>query len=232
MPSSAHPCEAPMPHALPPPRDLGDLPYAEYLERFGGRLAPEAVHDTLHFDGDTFEDADSGSARFAECAFSSVSFIGGRLRRARFNDVWLHTSRLVGTDLAETDWLDAEVVSGSLAGLEMFGAELRRVTFHQCKFDSVNFRATTLRDVSFRDCLLRDVDFSGAALTDVTFPGSDLDGVRFEKARLERTDLRGAVRLGITAGYDSLRGAVIDNAQLLAIAPMLAQALGITVRDH
>ncbi|MBQ0987939.1 pentapeptide repeat-containing protein [Streptomyces sp. F63] len=221
-----------MKSALPPPRDLGDLPYADYLEPFGGLLRPEAVHDTLHFDDSSFEDADSGSARFTECAFSSVTFTGGRLRRARFNDVWLHTARLVGTDLAETDWLDAEIVSGSLAGLEMFGAELRRVTFHQCKFDSVNFRTATLRDVAFRDCLLRDVDFGGASLTDTAFPGSDLDGVRFEKARLERTDLRGAVRLGITAGYGSLGGALIDTAQLLTIAPMLAQTLGITVRDH
>ena len=43
-------------------------------------------------------------------------------------------------------------------------------------------------------------------------------------------DLRGAA-LGITAGYDALRGATIDSLQLMALAPLLAHHLGITVKD-
>jgi hypothetical protein len=43
-------------------------------------------------------------------------------------------------------------------------------------------------------------------------------------------DLRGA-RLGITAGYESLRGVTIDSGQLVALAPYLARHLGITVAD-
>jgi hypothetical protein len=37
--------------------------------------------------------------------------------------------------------------------------------------------------------------------------------------------------LGIEAGYDALRGAIIDSGQLVDLAPALAQALGITVAD-
>jgi hypothetical protein len=49
-------------------------------------------------------------------------------------------------------------------------------------------------------------------------------------------DLRGA-RLGtsdtagIKAGYDSLNGTWIDTLQLMTLAPLLAQHLGITVAD-
>ncbi|MDG9705439.1 pentapeptide repeat-containing protein [Streptomyces sp. DH37] len=218
----------------PAPRELADLPYAEYLEPFdgGGRLERERTYDTVRFDGDEFEDADGGGAGFTESAFTSVVFTGGRYRRARFNDVWLHTVRWVGTDLAETDWMDAETVSGAFAGVEVFGAVMRRTTFFNCKFDSVNARAATLRDVRFVDCLLRDVDFGDASLTGVTFPGSVLDGVRLEKARMAEVDLRDAAGLGIAAGHDALRGAIVSGAQLLDLAPALARVLGIEVRDR
>ncbi|MFP8902694.1 pentapeptide repeat-containing protein [Streptomyces atacamensis] len=233
MPAQRSPRTSRTPPPPPAPRELADLPYAEYLQPFGGggRLERERTYDTVHFDGETFHDADAGGAGFVESAFTSVEFDGGRYRRTRFNDVWLHTVRWVGADLAETDWTDAEAVSGALAGVEAFEARMRRVTFFNCKFDSVNLRAARLRDVCFVDCLLRDVDFGEAALEGVAFPGSVLDGVRLEKARLARVDLRGAAGLGITAGHDSLRGAIVGAAQLLDLAPALARALGIEVRD-
>ncbi|PJE93880.1 hypothetical protein CUT44_32335 [Streptomyces carminius] len=217
---------------MPAPREIDDLPYAEYLEPFDGRLEPERRHDTVHFDGTGFEDADCGGAVFTECAFTSVDFTGGRGSRARFNDVWLHTARWVGTELAETEWLDTETVSGVFAGVEMFGARLRRATFHNCKFDSVNLRTAALREVRFTDCLLRDVDFGEAALTDVAFPGTVLEGVRLDRARLDRVDLRDAAVLGIASGHEALRGAVIGSVQLLELAPAFARVLGVTVRDH
>ncbi|GAB2609966.1 hypothetical protein GCM10027168_48640 [Streptomyces capparidis] len=217
---------------MPTPRDLADLPYARHLRPLRGPLEREGSYDAVHVEGAVFEEADGGSARFLECAFSSVLFSGGRLRRARFNDVWQHGVRWVGTDLAETDWLDAEVAAGAFAGTEVFGATMRRVVFHQCKFQSVNARGAELRDVTFVDCLLRDVDLGGAALTGVAFPGSALDGVRLDRARLKDVDLRDATRLALTSGHDALKGATITGAQLIGLAPELARALGITVSDR
>jgi hypothetical protein len=43
-------------------------------------------------------------------------------------------------------------------------------------------------------------------------------------------DLRGA-ELGISGGYESLGGTTIDSVQLVALAPLLARHLGITVAD-
>ncbi|MCC3769825.1 pentapeptide repeat-containing protein [Streptomyces sp. UNOC14_S4] len=214
------------------PRDLAALPYASRLEPFTGGIEHGGSYELLHFDGSDFEDADGGSSLFSESAFSSATFTRGRLRRSRFDEVWLHTVRVVGTNLAETTWLDSECIASVFAGTEIHGAELRRVVFHQCKLDSVNLRATSLKDVVFVDCLLRDVDFGGANLTDVSFPGSSLDGARFDRATLTRVDLREAGALRITSGLDGLKGAMITSGQLFDLAPALAQHVGLIVKDH
>ncbi|WKU42852.1 pentapeptide repeat-containing protein [Streptomyces sp. VNUA116] len=214
------------------PRDLNALPYAQHLEPFTGELEPAGAYEWLHFDGSAFQGAEAGSSLFSQSAFSSVTFDRGRLRRSRFDEVWLHTVRMVGTNLAETTWLDSECTAGVFAGAEVHGSEMRRVVFHQCKFDSVNLRATSLKDVVFVDCLLRDVDFGGANLADVSFPGSALDRARFDKATLTRVDLREATALGIISGIGSLNGTTISTAQLFDLAPVLAQHVGLNVSDR
>jgi uncharacterized protein YjbI with pentapeptide repeats len=112
----------------------------------------------------------------------------------------------------------------------------RRVTLRGCKLDSVNFRDAKLTEVAFEECVLRDVDFAGAKLTKVTFGGSTLANTDFSHVTCKDVDLRSA-RLGtdetpgIKSGYDCLRGARIDNLQLMTIAPLLAHHLGIKVED-
>jgi uncharacterized protein YjbI with pentapeptide repeats len=214
------------------PQQLDDLPYADVLSRHEGQLEPRGEYDVTHFDELVFEDADIGNAQFMECAFTSVTFSAGSFRRARFNDVWFSATRIVGTDLAETSWLDAAVVSSGLSGVEAFSVKLRRVTFTRCKLDSVNLRSARLDGVAFDECLLNDVDFGGATLNDVRFPGSTLRGVRMAQASLDKADFRGAAELGLKDGYDSLRGAIVDYTQLVEIAPALATSMGITLSDE
>lgn len=216
----------------PAPRDLSELPFRHRLESFTGDLVREEDYEWLHIDGAGFDDIDAGMSRFTESALSSVTFNGGRLRRARLDTVWMHSIRTVGTDLAESTWLDTECLSGLLAGTQLHGAQMRRTVFHHCKFDSVNLRTTKLREVVFVDCLLRDVDFAGATLTDVSFPGTSLDKVDFTKATLGRVDLRDATALGITSGAEALSGAIVSTPQLLDLAPALARHIGITVKDR
>ncbi|MFC0861769.1 pentapeptide repeat-containing protein [Sphaerimonospora cavernae] len=218
-------------HAYPEPRELAALPYARYLEPFSGRLTQSGDYDTVLFDGQEFEEEDARDARFMESAFTSVTFTGGRYRRARFSDVWLNTVRWVGGDLTETSLADAEIIASVLAGTAMPDCRMRGVVFHRCKLDSVNLRVAALREVSFVDCTLRDVDFAGATLNGVTFPGSSLERVRFDKARMTEVDLRGATALGIADGYDAMRGATISGLQLMELAPAFAHLLGVTVSD-
>jgi uncharacterized protein YjbI with pentapeptide repeats len=210
------------------PQELGDLRYADALTPHSGGLAAAEAYDTVQFSGLAFDQPSAAGATFLECAFTQVSVQGGKLRRGRFSDVWLRDVQLTGVDLAETSWLDATIIGTVVAGVSAFGARLRRVSFHGCKLDSVNFRGAILTEVSFDECLLRHVDFAGAKLTRTVFTKSRLDTCDFTGVTLDQVDLRGA-ELGIIIGPDSLRGAIITTAQLMDIAPLIAENLGIAV---
>jgi hypothetical protein len=77
-----------------------------------------------------------------------------------------------------------------------------------------------------------ELDVGEATLTDVAFPGSAVRRMRLDYAALNNVDFRGAIELDLASGRDCLRGAVIDSTQLVELAPGLAQALGIVVRDR
>jgi uncharacterized protein YjbI with pentapeptide repeats len=212
-------------------RELSDLPFAAALTLFErGSLAAGDTYDSCHFDGVAFGDAEINGSRFIECAFSDVTFDGLGGRKSRFSEVWLHDVRFLSADLADSSWLDATFLGCAAAGVQAFGANMRRVTFHDCKLDSVNFRTAVLAEVVFENCLMRDVDFGGATLKRARFPGSTLTRADFSRAKLEKVDLRGA-ELDITAGFESLRGAIISTPQLMSMAPTLAHQLGIQVKD-
>ncbi|MFE2284556.1 pentapeptide repeat-containing protein [Streptomyces sp. NPDC059443] len=142
---------------VPAPRDLPALPYAHRLEPFAGEIEREGAYEWLHFDGSVFEDVQGGSSQFSESAFSSAAFHRGHYRRSRFDDVWMHTVRMVGTDLAETTWLDSECTAGVFAGTEIHVSEMHRTVFHQCKFDSVNLRGSTLKGATISPVQLLDL---------------------------------------------------------------------------
>ncbi len=207
--------------------ELTDLPFAAALQPHSGELAPAEVYDGAHFDQLDLAPEAPGS-RFLDCAFTRVSIQGGQLRRAQFTDVWLRDVRLISTTLAESSWVDAAIVGSVAAGVEAFGAELRRVTLRGCKLDSVNFRDAALVNVTFEDCVLRDVDFAGAALTRTAFPRCRLATTSFARVTLDEVNLRGA-ELGITIDPMCLRGAIVTSAQLAEMAPLLAESLGLTV---
>ena len=210
--------------------ELADLPFAAALQPHPGGLELGGDYDCAHFDQAVFDGADAANSSFLECAFTGVAFHGGGLRRSRLTDVWLRDVRLTGTSLAETSWTDAVFIASAVAGAEAFGAQLRRVTFHECKLDSVNFRDAVLTEVTFDRCLLRDVDFTGATLTATAFPRSRLAKTTFARMTLDRVDLRGA-ELGIVTDTVSLRGAIVTAGQLASIATLLADSMGIVVTD-
>lgn len=211
-------------------QELADLPFASVLEPHSGGLRRSAEYDCVHFDQLSLDEPEAPGVTFIECALTGVSVQGGRLPKARLRDVLLRDVRLIATGLGESHWADVAVTDSLIAGAELFGSQLRRVTFSRCKLDSVNFRGAALTEVTFRDCELSDADFASATLTRCAFPGSRLTRADFSKVTMDGTDLRGA-ELGLIIDQNSLRGAVISTAQLVQVAPVLAQTMGITVHD-
>lgn len=218
------------PKRLADVRSATDLPFAASLTRHTGDLGPDEDYDRVRFDKLTFDDPASAGSRFLECAFSQVSVSGGQFRKARFSEVWLSGVRLTATDIAETSWTTDAFRDVVLAGLSAHGSLWREVTFQGCKLTGVNFRGATLTEVTFQDCLLRDVDFGSATLRRCRFGGSRLEETDFTQVSLDEVDLRGA-DLGLIITPSSLRGAIVSTAQLTAMAPLIAEHLGIVVAD-
>lgn len=212
------------------PRSSADLPFADSLVPLRESLEPDGDYDRAMISDISLTDARADNARFTETVFTGVTFDSGNLKRSRLSDVWFGESRFIATELAESTFIDTWLSGCVLAGLQAFSVNMRRAVFRNCKLDSVNFRDSTLTDVAFEDCVLRDTDFSGAKLTRVKFPGATLTGADFTKVTCSAVDLRGAA-LGIRAGFDSLHGARINSLQLVALAPYLAQQLGLVVED-
>ena len=212
------------------PREPGDLPFGDSLTVSDGVLEDEGHYDGVLFSGLSIEGAHADLSRFMECAFADVTLDGVALRKARLSDVWLRDVRLLSADLASSTWMDGTFIACAGAGIQAYDSSFQRVVFSECKLDSWNFRGATLRGVTFDRCLLRDTDFGGASLKQVKFPGCTLTRTDFSRVTLDRVDLRGA-ELDITAGYESLRGAIMNTAQLMSIAPVLAQQIGIQVKD-
>jgi uncharacterized protein YjbI with pentapeptide repeats len=217
---------------MPAPQNLAALPFAAYLEPFNGEPDHGGDYTEAHLADVDYAHLDAGNVRFTESAITGVIFDGGGFPRGRFADVWVSRTRWIGLSWVEVEMLDVSFIDGALAGVQAFGAELRRVVFERCKVDSLNLRGATLRDVEFRDCELLEVDFGGAALTNVTFPGSVIRRARFNKATLKKVDFRGARELDVAVGCDALRGAIISSDQLMELAPALGRTLGIVVKDR
>jgi uncharacterized protein YjbI with pentapeptide repeats len=153
-----------------------------------------------------------------------------RLRGARVRDTVLERCDLSNADCSS---LKANVVlfdDCRGVGLVLAEADLRETTVRAGRFDYLNCRMATLTNVTFDDVMLRQADFQGARLKSVRFSGCDLSSADFRDARLQDVDLRGST-LDLLAGIGGLRGAIIDQVQLVSLGPAMAAELGIQLHD-
>lgn len=180
-------------------------------------------------------DEDGANCNIAGLELSSVAMEKMLLTGAHF-------SRVVARDLQakQSDFSAAHLDNGALVRVEfsncrMTGTDFNQASIHDvvfrgCKLDMANFRQAELRRVQFVDCTLTDTDFINARLTDVEFQSCVLEKTTFSQATCKQVDLRTSQLIDIN-GWRSLKGAIIDTAQLMTAAPYLAQELGITVRN-
>lgn len=93
----------------------------------------------------------------------------------------------------------------------------------------MNLAGGQLDDVRFEGCEIDSIDARGAQLRAVTFVHCSINELNVTEATLTKVDLSGA-RLRSLVGVDNLRGAIISHGQLLDLAPLLAEQLGLKVR--
>jgi uncharacterized protein YjbI with pentapeptide repeats len=164
------------------------------------------------------------------CTSKDIDFGESKLRAVKFIDVIAER-----IDAANGDWGGAQLrrtrfSDARLTGLNFAEARIEEVSFKGCKLDYANFRHSAIKQVSFEDCVLTGADFQGASLDATLFSDCQLVEVDFSKAKLSLVDLRGS-ELAFVGSVLGLRGAIIDPLQLMELAPILAQELGITVED-
>lgn len=207
-----------------------EMTLPELTPHTGEPLETHGDYDAVSLTDLDLSEQNANNAKFLDCCLTRCRAEGLLLRRARFVETLVVDLKAVTVDLTESVWRDSMLTGGRLGVAAAPGAQLTRVRFRGAKVDFLNLRGATLQDVVFEDCTLGEIDATEASLTDVDFPGSRVDVLGVRGATLARVDLSGAT-LQTLSGLDHLRGAIVSAAQLIDLAPLLADHLGIVVRD-
>lgn len=186
-------------------------------------------------EGCSFEDADwSGITAYAvsldEVVLDRSILAEATLDKLTARDVVLKNCDFSAARCAEVSLQRAEMKGGRMTGWDCNKGLFKDVTFENCKLDMTNFRFAKFTRVRFVSCMMADADFLHAELQDVKFEDCLLERTDFNQCKLKNVDLRTSQLPGLK-GWQHLKGATIDNIQLMAAAPYLANEIGITVLD-
>lgn len=146
----------------------------------------------------------------------------------RLADVLGRAPDLAGVAWPGTRWDRVELRDARLTGADVTEARLRAVRLRRCRVDGAVLAGAHLTDVRLEDCDLTGSFLGGTTLERVSFVRCDLTGVDLDGSRFDRVDLRSSTihRVARTA---ALRGAVVDEEQVLALAGRLAEQAGLVV---
>ncbi|MFB9377846.1 pentapeptide repeat-containing protein [Kineococcus gynurae] len=206
-------------------------PDLDVLEPSSLRPVPGDLVDGLDLHDLDLGGSDLRGTRFLNCRVREVSADGIDLRRSRFTDCALAEWRGSEMNLAEATWREVEFSGLRVGAFAGSGLVLERVLLEDARVDYLDLRGSTVTDLTLRGCDLRDVDATGCTWTRVRFEDCRLGGLDTTGATWRSVDLRGAefAAGAQIAGVAGLRGAVVDDAQLLLLAPLLAAELGLRV---
>lgn len=200
------------------PGHLGDIGSEEFLEGM------EFTDMDLEQDASlaTFLDSSLSRVIFG-AAEAPADFTGARLSGTRVEDCRADTWTMPRGSLLHTE------MSGTRIGAGVCHDSVwEKVVVKNCRISYLNLRSAKLTDVEFRDCVIDEIDLDRAEVSRVSFPGSTIGVLQMEGSRLGNVDLRGLQPHRIS-GVQSLRGATIDETQMMIFAELFARELGITV---
>ena len=201
------------------------------LARFeGGLLQPRRDYDAIDFvDGD-FTGQDASDARFLECRLQRCCLDGLTMQRARVVESLLAEVHGASVDFSDTAWRDSGITGSRLGAVTLAGATWTGIRVRGSKLGFVNLAGARLEDVVFEGCEIGTLDVRTAQLRSVGLVDCTIDELNVAGATLSKVDLSGA-RLRSLIGVESMRGAIVSQAQLHDLAPLLAAELGLEIRD-
>jgi uncharacterized protein YjbI with pentapeptide repeats len=193
------------------PAPHGDVEAALILDRDLGALdATGAAFQATRIERCRLDDATLADTRLTECLLVEVGATGLDIGGSTWRDVILEAPRIGALAAIRAHWSSVRVRGGRIDFLVLAGARLD--------------------DVAFEDCSIGELDLGDARLRNVTFDGCELGVLDVASAHLVDVDLSGA-KLTTIRGAGSLRGATVSTSQLIEMGPLLADLLGIRVRD-
>ena len=191
-------------------------------------LRAEAMRDGERFAAPAVEGRDLRGLVLDGCELHDVSLEQVELRAARFLESSVDGLRATTLRAAASTWRDVQASSWRVGAAELWDSEWIGSEVRDSKFGYLNLQGSTLRDVVLRDCVLEGLDLRDARCTRVAFIGCRIDTLEVAGGAFTHLDLRGST-LGTVDSAVALRGAIVDGDQLLDLAPLLAEASGITV---
>ena len=205
-------------------------PALPHLTAFAGDgLEPRGDYEALDFVDRDFSGGRADDARFLECRLLRCRLDGASFRGARIIETVCDGVLATTADLTDSTWRDTRIVGGRLGAVTLIGAAWRDVTVRDCHLGFVNLAGAEIEDVVFERCEIGGLDVRTAQLRSITFVDCRIDELTVVGATLAKVDLSGA-RLRSLVGVESLRGAIVSDAQLVDLAPILAAELGLEVR--
>ena len=193
-------------------------------------LEDDAQFEACRLTDRDFSDISAAAVGMDEVLCEKVGFSGARLARLSVRDARMNRCDFTTAHCPESSWRQVTFDGGRMTGWDVSRSMIKDVHFSNCKIDMVNFRFAKLQRVRFEDCVLVGADFAAAHLTEVSFERCILERADFSQSHLKQVDFRTSDMRGL-GGWQYLKGAVIDNAQLLGAASYLAQEIGIIVED-
>lgn len=167
---------------------------------------------------------------FDEVSFAGVEAESTNLEKISIIDGVLEKCNLSAAKVTESLWQRVKILDSRMSGIVWYDAILKDVEFVNCKIDLANFRATKFKNVIFRDCLLSGSDWQGAELTNVIFEACDINDIDLNSCTMKNVDLSSSTFTNIK-GVRGLAGVTMTRQQLIMLAPIFANELGIKIED-
>ena len=168
------------------------------------------------------------SVELEGCHLKATDLSGSALDKAVFVDCLIENCNLANVRANGATLRRVRLSVARMTGFQWTKGILRDVAFDECRLDLSTFRFSELTDVVFTGCNLFRADFTNADLSRARFVDCDLSGAQFSHATLTGTRFTRCELVDID-GVTSMRGAVVEGHNLVALAHTLATALGITI---
>jgi uncharacterized protein YjbI with pentapeptide repeats len=111
---------------------------------------------------------------------------------------------------------------------DLYDADLTAVHVREGKIDYLNARGSRLTDVLIEGCVITTLDLAGFRGKRVAITRCRIGTLDAGGAACDHVDLRSS-ELAVVNGLEGLKGATVDESQLIELAPLMAAHLGIHV---